>query len=387
MTTRIHIKVPEHLLKRALPLPFNPETPAHAKEPETLALHRMLGFAEQEQGRVLTVTQDEGRYRAYISDGDGRHEVRVPFFQLVAALSYLEGDVLEDTLRFVKSARGEVPHAIVTGVLTSAQRRILNLWDGTDEEYPWAGVGIIIVSNDGEEFVFARKDHRHPRMGYCGRLSLIGGNIDPHEILSAWGDQRACAFVGMLRECFEEIRFVDIAHEIASAAVYTGPARANCYLYEDSGVMTSGLVRPFVSQAPNASAWRRWRRIFTEVDGLSEAQPEILTREGLTAAIAEDSELARQRKLYLKTAGGYAANEAERELLERFSWKRIEARVRREMDLPDDELANIATQIWSEERERALRDGLFPLRHRGPFNFISGHAGPVAHALQYVDLL
>ena len=331
----------------------------------------MFGQIDQQPGHAIIVTARGDGYRVQMQDGAGDHDLDLPSVQLYAGMSFLEGHVLNGGLRRVKSLGDELEHRVMAGTHQSAVRKILNGWDGDKNPWPWAGVGVIPASPDGQEFAFARKDEKHPRHGYALRLSLIGGGMDPNEILSDWGEEPDVARVAMLRECFEEIRVVEIARQIAEAAKYHGPARATCYLYEHSGERTEGVIRAFVARAPSADAWDHWRKIFTrEVDGLSEAQPVLLTRQELVEAIKQDVEAAKQREAYLTITSKKKLAEIEQGYEERFSRRKVSS---------DTE--------WLRRRTNALADGVFPLMHRGNFAFISGHSGPVHHVLSAEGIL
>lgn len=384
------IKIPDHLFGCRLPLPCERQA-AHSKEPSSLAVHRMLGFTDQQEGRVLVLTRASEGAVPTIHLPDGTTIVPdLPLLQLLAALSFLEGDQIKGVLRLVKGMQGETPGSelayeqVLKGVMTSAQRKILNAWDGREERSPWSGVGIIPMAPDGSEFAFARKDHLHPRATYCGRLSLIGGNIDPNEIISDWGDQAAAARVGMLRECFEEIRILEIANEITTAARYFGPARATCYLYEDDGQPTEGTIRAFLAPAPSTEAWDRWRRIFTkEVDGLGEADPQLVTLAELRGYFRQDAAEAKERSAYLKSRNAAEVQAAEAALTACYSWKRVHGLTRlKHPDLDDETLSELTGRAWRAIREDAQAQNVFPMGHRGNFAFIAGHAGPIAHVLR-----
>lgn len=383
------IQIPAHLFNIRIPLPCERQA-AHSKEPASRAIHRMLGFTDQQEGRSLLLTGNGDRPVVTVFTAEGQHVVDLPRLQLLAALSFLEGDQLKGSLKLVKSARGEAPGSelacaqILAGVLTSAQRKVLNAWDRRNRPFPWSGVGIIPMAPDGSELALACKDEFHPRPWFCGRLSLIGGNIDPNEILSGWGDQAACARVGMLRECYEEIRILDVANEIAAAARYFGPARACCYLYEEDGLPTEGTIRAFLAPAPSAEAWSRWRRIFTkEVDGLGEANPAIVTREELRTYVRRDTDAAAARRAALKSPRAAEMLEGEAALTAYLSWKRVYAQTKLETpDLDDLALTERAEVTWKAIRSEAHAARAFPLRGRGNFVFISGHAAPIAHVLR-----
>ncbi len=390
--TRVQISVPKHLCDRPIPVPFDEETQVHAKEPKHLAIHRMLGFTEQQEGRVVWCRAQGDTLQLSVIDGDGGHMLDVPRVRLYAVLAYLEGYVLNRSLQIVKSCGGEVEVDVTSGILDSAKRKIMNAWEADENPSPWGGVGVIAVSPDGQEFGFVRKDHLHPCMNYSCGLAVVGGGMDSNEVLSAWGREAECAAVSMYRECFEEIRDLQIATEIAQACRYYGPSRANCYLYEDSGLPTQGYLRFFVAQAPTSEAWDCWRRLYTkETNLLGEANPEILTRDQLLKALAADGRAARARKEFLRTASPDALREAEAALLERFSRRTItNALMAGRIKLTEDEQKELKAQvdkIWRTNRDEAFANGEFPLRHRGDFAFISGMAGPVAHVLKGAHII
>lgn len=389
--TRVHISVPKHLCGRPIPVPSDLKKQVHAKEPKHLAIHRMLGYDEQEEGRVVWCRMNGDMPQITVTDGDGERRLDLPRVRAVAALAYLESYVLNDTLIRIKSFDGQA-EVVTKGIIDSAMIKILNGWSGEADADPWSGVGIIAVSPDGQEFGFVRKDHLHPVMGYSCRLAVVGGGMDRNEVLSAWGRDHECARVSMWRECFEEIRDLRIATEIAEACEYYGPSRANCYLFEDDGRATQGHLRLFVVQAPTSEAWDCWRRLYNkETDLLGEANPEILTRDQLIKALAADGQAARARKEFLKTASPDALREAEADLLARFSRRTITNRLMAgRTKLTEDEQKEFTAQvdkIWRTNRDEAFANGEFPLRHRGDFAFIAGMAGPVAHVLKGAHII
>lgn len=368
----MHPRIPESLLGKKIPLPVVLETKVHSKEPTTLGLHRMLGCNDQMPDRTVKITTYGEGYAVELHEGGVVSQLDLPLVQIVAAASYLQGHLLGGALRRIKTAGGELELQILEGTLDDAKRKIMNTMDGDTNRWPWAGVGVIPASPDGEEYAFARKDELHPRFGYCNKLALVGGGMDPNEILADWGNESDRAYTAMLRECFEEIRIIQIAREIAESVKYFhGARRASCYLYEDDGQVTHGVMRIFVARAPSNEVWDRWRKIFSkEIDGLGEANPEIVSKKDLLAAFAQDTEAARAREAYLVATAPAVVAEAELEDVKRFSRKYIKD-----------------PQEWKRIRQEALTRGELPTLRRGNFAFIAGNAGPIEATLKAEGLL
>lgn len=365
----LFFKIPESMLGKELSLPYAPITEVHLKEPSTLAVHRILGYGDQQSLRRVTFMRErDGSYAAHLSDaGDStftavvREQTRV-----AAAASFLQGDVVHDVLRRIKNFGGSEA-AVLRGLLEDAGRKLLNHMNGfRHDPRPWAGVGIIPCAPDGSQFIFARKDHLHPCPWYAGRLSLIGGAMDLHEMLGDWGGEAGAAWVAMLRECYEEIRDVRTAGEVAAAVTsYHGERPARCHLSDENGAANDGFLRLFTARAPDAATWEHWLDTLAgSPERLSEAEPEVVSHETLAAALRYDRGVAAERDAYILAAGTARMQAESNSALWRFSRKFV----------PN-------AREWKVNRDLAQETGEFPLRDRGDFVFIAGAAGAIEYVL------
>ncbi len=370
------ITIPEHLIGHTFQLPFVPEKKVHAKEPSALAIHRMLGFSDQAPGRTAALIRfPDGSYQILVDDGKGRGmpgltRLHPPLFQRVAVMSSLEGYAFEQAMERLRKEEHD-SLSLIPCLLQIAANKIMNGWNETSYAHPWTGVGIIPVSPDGEEFAFVRKDHLHPCPGYCGRLALVGGALDPHELLSGWGDDVETAHVAALRELFEKIRDTQIALEIAQAMQYGDTSQVRCYLSETNGQATAGVMRTFVAFAPDVPTWDRWRKIFTpESDGLGKATPALIGRQELEEALRNDDEVGAERARHLAMTLPEQVMQEARFLVEGYS-----------------SATGMSDEEWLSRREAGLLSGAFPTQDRGDFTFISGMHEAVEDALVEQEIL
>lgn len=348
-------RVPSSLLNRTFDLPVEAQE-VHSREPETLAIHRILGFkgGQDYNRQVVFVKHRDGDVVARCLAGTSmlEHTVRDPAHVLAAA-SYLEG--FNTFKRVLAPYPASIRKAFNTEV--EAQLKI------------WHGVGLIPMSHDGSEFAFVRKDELHPVPGYCQRLAMIGGGMDPHEVL-LWNEEERST-VGMAREIYEEIARIDIADELITQMQDGGEHTAKCFLYMWDGKPTVGKAHIFVSQARDAEEWARWRRIFTkEEDGIGEARPALITRDELIAAFMQERTAVQAREQYLSEHTDQTVTEAAEPVHKRFKrdWK-----TQTDAD-------------WLALRQEGQRTGTFPTKDRGDFAFIAGHGDAIEKALKRVGI-